>query len=45
MLLLVLWAAGVLLPLVQLALAGEEQRSQAAAARTAVHLPGRSPSG
>lgn len=40
MLLLVLWAAGVLLPLVQLALAGEEQRSQAAAARTAVHLSG-----
>jgi hypothetical protein len=40
MLLLVLWAAGVLLPLVQLGLAGEEQRSQAAAARTAVHLSG-----
>lgn len=39
-LLLVLWAAGVLLPLGQLALAAEEQRSQAAAARAAIHLSG-----
>jgi hypothetical protein len=39
-LLLALWAAGVLLPFIQLALSGEEQRSQAAAARTAVQLSG-----
>lgn len=38
--LLALWAAGVLLPFAQLALGGEEQRSQAAAARTAVALTG-----
>lgn len=36
--LLALWAAGVLLPFAQLALSGEEQRSQATAARTAVRL-------
>jgi hypothetical protein len=39
-LLLALWAAGVLLPLGQLALSAEEQRSQAAAARAAVQLSG-----
>jgi hypothetical protein len=38
--LLVFWAAGVLLPFAQLALGGEEQRYQAAAARTAVQLTG-----
>lgn len=38
--LLALWAAGVLLPLAQLVLSGEEQRSQAAAARTAVQITG-----
>ncbi|MGH8909725.1 MAG: hypothetical protein ACRD0K_25350 [Egibacteraceae bacterium] len=38
--LLALWAAGVLLPLAQLVLGGEEQRSQAAAARTAVQISG-----
>jgi hypothetical protein len=39
-LLLALWAAGVLLPFAQLALSAEEQRSQAAGARTAVQLSG-----
>ena len=38
--LLALWAAGVLLPFAQLTLGGEEQRYQAAAARTAVQLSG-----
>ncbi len=38
--LLALWAVGVLLPFAQLALGGEEQRSQATAARTAVALTG-----
>jgi hypothetical protein len=38
--LLALWAAGVVLPLVQLVLGSEEQRSQADAARTAVQLSG-----
>lgn len=37
---LALWAMGVLLPFAQLALGGEEQRSQAAAARIAVELSG-----
>lgn len=37
-LLLVLWAAGVLLPFAQLVLSGEEQRAQAEAARLAVRL-------
>jgi hypothetical protein len=36
--LLALWAAGVLLPFAQITLGGEEQRNQAAAARTAVQL-------
>jgi hypothetical protein len=36
--LLALWAAGVLLPFAQLALSAEEQRLQAAAARTAVQV-------
>ncbi len=38
--LLALWAAGVVLPLAQLVLGGEEQRSQAAAARAAVQISG-----
>lgn len=38
--LLVLWAAGVVLPLAQLVLGGDEQRSQASAARIAVQLSG-----
>jgi hypothetical protein len=38
--LLVLWAAGVLLPFTQLALSGEEQRYQAAAAKTAAQIAG-----
>jgi hypothetical protein len=38
--LLGLWAAGVLLPFAQLVLGGEEQRSQADAARTAVQITG-----
>ncbi|GAA4828677.1 hypothetical protein GCM10023201_14990 [Actinomycetospora corticicola] len=38
--LLVLWAAGVLLPFAQLALGGEEQRYQAIAAKTAAEIAG-----
>lgn len=38
--LLVLWAAGVLLPFAQLALGGEEQRYQAVAAKTAAEISG-----